>query len=133
MHDGLGPIWKVRHIGGREACRGLPPPKPSELLPGREPTYWNPSVGTAYAHSCGEECLVVDLLGDGKLEVMCACPLSPVELAVELGIPLRSLRPTEIAISRTMLVERAGENGVEDPDMLALVALLEHGRQAVQG
>jgi len=127
--DGLGPVWTVRHVGGREACRGLPPPKPSELLEGREPTWWNPAVGTGYMHSCGTELLVRDLLGDGKLELQCMCDAAPVELAVELGIPLRRLRHHEIGISIDMLKERGGT----DPGTLSLLALLEQGRRAVRG
>lgn len=126
MREGLGRVWIVRH---KSNCRALPPPKPSELIEGLEPTWWNPAVGTGYLHSCGKELLVRDMLGDGKLELQCMCDASPVELAVELRIPLRLLRPTEIGISITMLKER----GPTDPDTLSLIALLEQGRQAVRG
>lgn len=121
MRDGLGPVWMVRHVGGRDQCRGLPPPKPSELLAGRTPVRWNPSVGTTYAHDCGGELLVSDILGTGQLELVCDCGLSPLELAVQLRIPVARLHPIDLDVSRTMITER----GEENPDALAVLALLD--------
>lgn len=121
MRDGLGPVWVVNHVGGRDQCRALPPPKPSEVIPGATILRWNPSVGTTYAHDCGGECLVSDPLGDGRLELICDCGLSPVELAVQFRVPISRLHPGDLDVSRTMIAERAGE----DPDALALLDVLD--------
>lgn len=84
-------------------------------------------VHVAHPHADGTTgtCLVWNILGDGQVALECDCGLSPVELAVAIGIPLSRLLPVERDISRTMLEERLDGDGSADRDTRALLAALD--------
>lgn len=98
---------------------------PSETLAGHEPIRPASGGGLVYRHACGGECLVWDIMEDGKLELECECGRSPVELADDFGISHDRLKPIDFAISAQMLAERALVSDPDDKAALALLAITE--------
>jgi hypothetical protein len=66
------------------------------------PTRLASGGGVIYAHSCGGECLVWDIISDGLLILECDCGNDPLTLASDLGIDHARLRPVELRIAARM-------------------------------
>lgn len=101
--------------------------RPSEEIVGREPVRRASGGGAIYAHDCGGETLVWDILSNGLLILECDCGLVPTELAEDLGIGRGRLQAVELDISARELVYRTLAFSPYDKEALALLALLGPG------
>lgn len=75
---------------------------PSEAVAGHDPIRRASGGGAIYAHACGGECLVWDIISDGLLILECDCKQDPLTLASDLGIDHSRLRPVELRIAARM-------------------------------
>jgi hypothetical protein len=101
------------------------PGRGSELLEaGPAPMRAASGGGVIYAHACGGECFVWDILKNGELIFECDCGASPIELAADLGFPRDRLPEIELDISARMLAERTLETNPDDLNAKAVLHAL---------